>query len=284
MWSGTLGHSKQIEQLSRALKEGKLAHAILFSGIDGIGKKRVALGLAKSLNGKIADRFHPDCHEIAPTGQTIKVDVIRELKQKIYFHPLEGRAKVVIIDNADAMTEAAANALLKILEEPPSVTYFILISSKPAKLLPTIRSRCQKLEFSPLNEETLTQKLIQDGVDKKEATLRAKISGGSLKAAIELDIPLFEKIESQMEALSLTAKPSQIFSLSEAWMEEDEKIPSILNILHHLWHQKILETRDVGAEQKQLNQWQAIQNASRGLEAYANKQLLLENLLFTLAQ
>ena len=299
MWKKILGHRKQIEQLAAALQQKKTAHAYLFSGIEGIGKKQTAIGLAQGLNcpdeketpcghclscQKIANGTHPDCTLIEPAGTSIKIDVIRELKQKIYLHPLEGKAKVVLIDQAEAMTEAAANALLKILEEPPRQTFFILISARPMQLLPTIRSRCQRLEFNPLTEQTIAEKLMQEKMPKEEALKRAEISGGSLTTALQFDLALLEQTKEQLKQLGKKPAPSQIFNLSEMWADEEEKLPLILNALDQLWHRQILHTEDGAQMEKAVAEWGALQNVRRGLEGYANKQLLLENLLFRLTR
>ena len=275
MWKSVLGHKRELEQIQRALAGEKIPHAYLFGGIEGIGKHRVALSLAKALDCK------SDLHCIEPEGTTIKIEVIRELKNVIYLHPLEGISKVVIIDNADALTDAAANALLKILEEPPSQTYFILITARPLKLLATILSRCQRVDFSPLTEEEITKKLLQDGMALEEAKQRALLGKGSLKQAMETDIALVGQIETELKELGFRPVPSQIFKTAENWVDDDEKLPQLLGILNHLWHQKIV-TEPSGARPEALKQWDAIQSAQRGLEAYANKQLLIENLLFQL--
>lgn len=287
MWRTTRGHSKQIEQLQRAIREGKLHHAYLFAGIEGIGKKRVAIGLAEALNphsaAKIKNKNHPDTYFIEPEKTRIKIEAIRALKQKIYLHPLEGEVKVVILDGAEAMTEAASNALLKILEEPPADTYFILISSKPSYLLPTIRSRCQKIEFYPLSQETILDALKKEGMPLQETSLRARFSGGSLAAAVHFDAKLFEKIHTEIRTLGQNPKPSAILNLAEQWLEEEENLPFILKTLSYLWHQRILATEENNPLTQQTEQWEAIQKAGQALEAYANKQLLVENLLFTLS-
>lgn len=288
-----------MEQLKRALNENKVPHAYLFSGVEGIGKRRVAIGLAQSLNClsvknvpcekceaciKIEKGIHPDCHFIQPDGKTIKIEILRNLKQKIYLHPLEGKSKVVVIDKPEAITEAGANALLKLLEEPPSQTHFILISSQPLRLLPTIRSRCQKLEFSPLDEEEISAFLVKQGVVEAEAKQKAKYSGGSLSVAIHFDATLLEETRQKMEGLQSTPSALAIFELSDKWNKDEEHLPQIINILHHLWRQKWMTAQNEVDGAKLEHQWMVLQQASRGLEANANKQLLLENLLFTLTR
>ncbi|OGQ06311.1 MAG: hypothetical protein A2W61_01670 [Deltaproteobacteria bacterium RIFCSPLOWO2_01_44_7] len=278
MWQNIFGHKNQIEQLKKELKEKKLAHAYLFSGIEGIGKKQIALGLVQALRCSKSD-----LHFIEPEGLTIKVELLRRLKQKIYLHPLEGEVKVVIIDNAHMMTEAGANALLKILEEPPQATYFILISHQPTRLLPTIRSRCRQMTFGPLSHEQIKQYLVRNGLSQVEAEQKTNFAMGSLKMALDFDVNLAGEINQKLTELSQGLTPSKILDLSETLSEESEKLPYVLILLEQLWHKKILENGDAKATERLTTQWTAIQNATRGLQTYANKQLLIESLLFTLA-
>lgn len=275
MWKNILGHKRELEQIQRALAGEKIPHAYLFCGMEGVGKYRIACELAKALDCK------SDLHLIEPQGTSIKIEVIRDLKHVVYLHPLEGKCKVVLIDKADALTDAAANALLKILEEPPSQTYFILVTARSMKLLPTIRSRCQRVDFSPLTEEEITKKLLQDGLLPEEAKQRAKLGEGSLKQAIEIDVARVQEIENQVQELGFRPPPSQIFKTAENWVDDEEKIPQLFGILNHLWHQKIMGQQS-GPRPETLKQWEAIQSAQRGFESYANKQLLMENLLFQL--
>ena len=285
MWSQILGHTKQIEQLKKALAENKIPHAFLFCGIEGIGKKRVALGLAQSLNDT-SKINHPDCFLIEPAGEkikTIRVDVLRDLKQKAYLHPLEGKAKIFIIDQPEKMTLAGANALLKILEEPPSQTYFILITSSSSLLLPTIRSRCQIIEFSPLSEELIAKKLMEEGKNTKEAALLAGLAQGSLEKALTFDPKLFEDIKTKLEGLQKNPTPTNIFSLSETWSDEEERLPFIFDVLSRLFYERIGKDRGEETLSRLTDQWFAIQTAKNKLQTTANKRLLLESLLFTLA-
>lgn len=271
-------------KLLHALNSGRFHHAHLFCGISGIGKKRAALQLARHLlkSDKVEKNIHPDLHFIAPEGLKIKIETIRALKQKIYLYPLEAPAKVVIIDDAEAMTDAAANALLKILEEPPSDTYFFLIASRPLRLLPTIRSRCQRTDFPPLTTEQIQGELLARGVAGKEAALKSRRAGGSLKAALDFDAALFEKTRLQVAELQEKKSPAALLALSEEWADDEERLPFLLTTLTHLWHEKMLAS---GPENTSLctRQWQALLQAAADLEGYPNKQLLLENLLFTLS-
>jgi len=188
------GQERPVKVLKSALSSGRLAHAYLFYGPEGVGKGSVALIFAKALNcpnfedeGDVCDRcrdcykieqgVHPDVRVISPTGagRFIKIDAIRELQHRAYLAPFEGRRKVFIIDEAERMGKDAANAFLKILEEPPSDATFVLVSHRADALLPTIRSRCQMVKFSHLRHDVLSELLGGD----ENAQLLARIAGGS---------------------------------------------------------------------------------------------------------
>lgn len=298
MWSQTLGHNQQIDQLRKALASGKVAHAYLFSGPEGIGKRRIAMGLAQGLNclepskapcghcvscKKIAKQIHPDCLCLVPEGKTIRIEVLRELKQKAHLHPLEGEAKVFIIEAAEKMTTAGANALLKILEEPPCATYLILISAKPSLILPTIRSRCQRLEFSPLPDETMGAELEKRGFALNEAKCRVWLAQGSLNQALNFDSELFAKASEYWNQLFQNPRPSTLLRLSEELIEAEETLPSLLRAFSFLVYQKIIEAQEKKTIPPLTEQWEVLQQTSQALDTFANKRLLVENLLFRLA-
>lgn len=286
-----VGHRRQIQQLEQALEENRVHHALLFSGIEGIGKKKAALEFAKRLirNGaeKIGRTVHPDFFPVGPgeTG-TIKIEAIRALKQAVTLKPAEGEAKVVLIEPAEAMTETAANALLKILEEPPPRTHFILVTSRPLRLLPTIRSRCQQIAFTPLNREEIGKILEEAGVPAEERETRIAFANGSAGAALSLDLAFLKELRAILKSLEENPNAGAILKQAETWgkkgEEEEEKIPSLLGHLSLLWHQKIVSELSAERRERLLDQWQTLQETHGGLERNVNKQLLLENLLFRL--
>jgi len=170
------GQEKPINFLKESIQYQHLAGAYLFLGPEGVGKSMVAKTLAKVLNCleegldacetcpsciKIEKNQHPDVHFVASVGdedeqgEAIKIEDIRQLQRQINLRPFEGRKKVFIIDNAHQMTAESANALLKILEEPPKNSLIILISSKSTRLFKTIVSRCRMIKFSPLPRKEL---------------------------------------------------------------------------------------------------------------------------------
>ncbi|OGF00652.1 MAG: hypothetical protein A3I07_01385 [Candidatus Doudnabacteria bacterium RIFCSPLOWO2_02_FULL_42_9] len=158
MFESISGHKRQLELLEKALRNGKLAHAYVFAGPEGVGKKTVAKKLALELIEASSfsdlpklspDYFHPDLLEING-AEGIKIEQIRELAYKLSLKPYQAKHKVALIDHADQMTTEAANALLKVLEEPKSYAFLFLITSNPNKLPKTILSRCQKITFGPI--------------------------------------------------------------------------------------------------------------------------------------
>lgn len=172
------GQEKGLNILKNALISKRLAHAYLFVGPDGVGKKLIALNLAKTLNcftppsaedccdqcvscQKINSNIHPDLILMEPAGEVIKIGQLRDLQTRLRFRPWEGKARICIFEAAESMNEEAANAFLKTLEEPPADTYFFLITSRPHMLRPTILSRCQWVKFQSLSKEVVARILIE---------------------------------------------------------------------------------------------------------------------------
>jgi DNA polymerase-3 subunit delta' len=198
------GHEKQIDLLLSAVAQGRVPHAFLFSGMSGIGKKTVAMALAKRLNClqaagrtdacghcpsclKIEHGNHPDLVFLEPEGQFIRIKAIRDLQAQMQFRPLEGNYRLIIIDEADRMHITAANALLKTLEEPAPGNLLILVTGNPAALPRTILSRCQQVRYSPLEREDLMAYLKKrHGLPDADASIIAAASGGSAARAVEM--------------------------------------------------------------------------------------------------
>lgn len=165
-FSSILGQAKALTLLSRALTSGRLAHAYLFAGPDGVGKTTVALELAAVLFCrdpqadqpcgtcpgclKFRSGNHPDFLRIRPDGTAIKIDQIRELKKALTFAPFESRQRIVLLEDVHTMRREAGNSLLKVLEEPPADNLLLLAGNAAGSLLDTIVSRCQVIPFTPL--------------------------------------------------------------------------------------------------------------------------------------
>jgi DNA polymerase-3 subunit delta' len=132
---------------------------------------------------KFASGNHPDLEVIVPDGMSIKIEQIRALQEKVYFKCYEGKFKVIIIDDAHLLTTAAANSLLKVLEEPPAETVFILLADDLNKLPVTIQSRCQLLSFAYLDETVISKVLREIG---QEVPPSLALAQGSLSKALEM--------------------------------------------------------------------------------------------------
>jgi DNA polymerase-3 subunit delta' len=198
-FSRIIGHGRIVSLIRRALETGKLSHAYLFDGIDGIGMMDTALALVEAVfcsgtDGcgecpscrKIAGGRHPDLHLVQPDGAFIKIDQIRELQKELSFRPYEARKKACIIEDAERMNPSAANAFLKTLEEPPGEALLILLTSNAESILPTIRSRCQHLRFAALPTETIEAHLLETGSEPEPSRVAAAMAGGDLARAKEL--------------------------------------------------------------------------------------------------
>jgi DNA polymerase-3 subunit delta' len=216
-----------VETLRRALAGERVHHAYLFDGPDGVGKERAAFGLAQALvcerraPGGIEAcgecsacvrslpregqrrPVHPDVAVLerglydkdmigrtTPETQDLSINQVRTIVlARSAFPPHEGRAKVFIVRRAEELSIAAANALLKTLEEPGARTHFILLSSTPDSLLPTIRSRTQRVRFAALPEPVVAELLVERGTERARAEDIARLSGGSMATAAALADP-----------------------------------------------------------------------------------------------
>lgn len=196
------GHERPLRLLRRVLAAGRLPHALLFSGPEGVGKRLAALELARALNCAVGDppgtrdacgacsscrmaggEAHPDILLLEPEGRWLKIAQVREAERHAALTPYAGRRRVIIVDGAEAMTLEAANAFLKTLEEPPGGAVIILVSAAPATLPPTVRSRCQEVRFGPLPDAVVVELLEADGLGPGEARRAAALAGGSVGVA-----------------------------------------------------------------------------------------------------
>jgi DNA polymerase-3 subunit delta' len=202
-----------IQILTTLLAKGRIPHALLFIGPDGVGKRTAATAFAMAYHcrgrrpaaeaagrdpeadacgvcptcRRVAAGSHPDLLRVAPTGETIRVHQIRELVDALMMKPFEGAGRVVVLAQAHAMNPEAGNALLKALEEPPDRTVLILTARQSSDLLPTIVSRCQRIRFNPLSRPTL-EKLLREreGLAAEDAAALAAMADGSYSHALRL--------------------------------------------------------------------------------------------------
>jgi DNA polymerase-3 subunit delta' len=215
-----IGQERAVAALQRGLAQGRRAHAYLFAGPPQVGKATLARELAQTLNcegeepplaslraspcqecracRRIAAGIHADVQVVGvETGgnggpqrgaahKDIRIQQIREIERAVSLHPYEGRCRVIIIDPADAMNEEAQNAFLKSLEEPPPAVVFVLVTARPDALRPTIRSRCQRVDFSLLPVQQVEEALREQWqAEPRQAQLLARLSRGRLGWAVD---------------------------------------------------------------------------------------------------
>ena len=208
--------------LAAFLQKRNIPHALLFTGIEGIGKKDAAIAFAMACNctgeksglsevidnstikkdlslavnpcgccrscRKIESGNHPDIIRIKPSGAFIKIDQIRGLCDILAMKPYEARVRVVIISDAHAMNPSASNALLKMLEEPPDSSILILTACHISDLLPTIVSRCQHIRFNPVSVKSIETRLIENqGLALDKASIIASMANGSISRAFAMN-------------------------------------------------------------------------------------------------
>ncbi|HEY5998625.1 MAG TPA: DNA polymerase III subunit delta', partial [bacterium] len=223
---GVVGHAPQRELLARALARGAVHPAYLFTGLPGVGKRLLALELARAWLchaemgapcgacpscRAVGGDAHPDWLLVAPEKEkekrkSIGVEQVRNFGAWLWQTPARGSRKAALIDPADALTAEAANALLKTLEEPPPGRVVVLVASRPGALPPTVRSRCQQVAFGPLAEEEVAEVLRRNGWPAQAARQAAALADGSPGAALTRDAKAWqesaETVRSLLEALA----------------------------------------------------------------------------------
>jgi DNA polymerase-3 subunit delta' len=225
-----VGHRLQVALLSRAIARGTLPPALLLAGPRGIGKHRAAQAIAETLNctkvapageleadacgacpqcRRISRGVHPDVVLLEPDDSgSIKTDTVRGVISAANYRPFEGRRRVVILDDADALEPQAQSALLKTLEEPPPASVFVLVSSKPDALLPTVLSRCRPLRLGELKAVEVAEVLTRDHkYSEANASAAASDAGGSVSRALEArDLDLGAAREAALRVLREAAR------------------------------------------------------------------------------
>jgi DNA polymerase-3 subunit delta' len=209
-----VGHRRLIGLVARSIESGTLPPSLILAGPEGIGKRLLAIATAQALNcfrpgisgaqassqvddagfdacgtcascTKIARGVHPDVHFVVPGDSgSIKIEQVRDVVDRAGYRPFEGRRRVVVFDQADALVPQAQNALLKTLEEPAPSSVFLLVTSRPDALLPTVLSRCPRLRFRPLDVEDVAAVLIRQGRSEAEARAVAATADGSVGHAL----------------------------------------------------------------------------------------------------
>jgi DNA polymerase III subunit delta' len=325
-----IGHQSTIASLQTAVARQRLAHAYLFHGEAAIGKRTTAVYFAQALNcerassnhgldacgscrscQQIEARTHPDYFVIEPDNEMatpqIKIEQVREIEQQVIYRPLLGERKICLIDEADRMTIGAANALLKTLEEPPDHSFFILITSRPAALPITIRSRCQSVRFAtPARTDVEAALILKREMPLDDARFLAMISEGRIGEALSTDL---KSIRSQQQELLALVSPNSLRSVTNILtvaesLTKADRAAEILSWLarwirdliiiqiggdrHQLLHLDALPTLEAYARQANtdllLDLLQDIEKTERQATRHLNLHMALENILLRLRE
>ncbi len=279
MFANLVGNNHIKDVVRRLVRAARVPNSLLFAGDEGVGKRLFAIELAKALictdptDGEAcdvcpacrrADIFtfpkaddkdahkriiwsdHPDIGTIIPHNRNILVDAVRHLESEANFQPYEARSRFFIINDADKLNDAASNALLKTLEEPPPTSHIFLIASRPDSLLPTIRSRCQILRFAPVETQEIEKYLIdRRSFSTDEAKLAARLSRGSIGRAVSINVEQFRGrrdkmlgvIRDAIETGDRTALLRTSEEINDAKNKEsfEENLDILESLIHDVW-------------------------------------------------
>jgi DNA polymerase III subunit delta' len=204
----TFPEQAEAKRLLRAAVAEGAAHAYLFHGPPGVGKRTAALAFAASLlgeRGRVERGAHPDLYVVRPVGDQIRIDDVRELRRDLHMRPFEADRRVYLVFSAETMNEDAADALLKDLEEPPPYAVIVLVADDLGPLPETIRSRCQHVPFRRLSERAVREEISAraPALAPEEATALARVAAGRLDRVSRLLDP---KAAARREALLAVAR------------------------------------------------------------------------------
>jgi DNA polymerase III subunit delta' len=276
-----VGQDQAHRALLRILKSGRVPQSLLFSGINGVGKRTTAVRLAMACNcirnaapQRQSDRSssdnpeafsnypcgqcgpclrivagkHPDITSVQPEAGVIKIGEIRNLCRILSMKPFEGHARVAILSDAHLMNPPASNALLKMLEEPPEHTLLILTARQSADLLPTIVSRCQHIRFNPVSRPVLSGTLIQHhGFGTDEASTVAALAEGSFSRALSMKKDTWMSWRGWLinELSRLDSSPFHvILALSEKLSKNREALSDVFEIMLSWFRDILVSTCD----------------------------------------
>ncbi len=335
-----IDQEKVIRFLSATLNKRTIPQALLLTGIPGVGKQDTALAYAMACNcsirletaraleeipenqargqgqtkipcgvcktcRKIISGQHPDVINVKPSARVITIAQIRDLCRCLTVRPYEARVRAVIISDAGRLNAEAGNAMLKILEEPPARTIFILTALQASELLATIVSRCQQIRFRPISVKSLVEWMTAThGLNPEEAGILAQMAGGSLaKAQIMCETNWISFRNSLLRELAQLPNPSitRLLLFAEQLCDKKERLTEALEIFQTWFRDLIVFSKaphqiinkDMKAAIAGMGpKWQsaalhgilsAIGNAQRRIEANANARLIMDTLMLQMA-
>ena len=340
-----IGQDRPISILTTFLQKGTVPHALLFTGIEGVGKHNTAVTFAMACNctghnsedksewednrtshgdraanrlwktipctkckpcQKIKSETHPDIIRIKPSGAFIKIDQIRSLRKTLSMKPYEARMRVVMISDAQAMNPAAGNALLKVLEEPPSGTILILEANHTSDLLPTIVSRCRHIRFNPISRIKMESILVsRHGFDPQNAMIIAAMAGGSFSRALHMYrtnwINRRNWLISELDSLS-SVSISRLLAFGEQLAKNKDALPDALEVMkswlrdlvigkfypEKIIHQDLTDNVHRASQKMSttslLSKFETIQSTQIAIQAGTNLRLAMETMVLKLSR
>ncbi len=313
-----IGQERVVDGLARAVKSGHVPHAYLFEGPRGVGKRGVALGLALALTcaeapgrgcgvcescRRIEAGLHPDVPTFAPDGAQLVVEQAKAIVALAQSRPHEAPVRVIVVDDADALNASAANSLLKTLEEPAARNHLVLCTSAPERLLPTIRSRSQRVRFRALAEAALLRIATAHGIEPERAAVAVALCDGSaarmLAAARDDDGAAWQAIAELRAAVAAPGITPALDAASGLASDKENKaaLPPLVALLARLYRDALVTSagapelalfgdhaRELAAlpPARLLRALDAIVEADAALIANVNPTLALERLLVEL--
>lgn len=261
------GQDHAVATLLRAVASGRLAHACLFDGPESVGKRSAAIGLALALGcaerpgqgcgtcdtcRRVLAGLHPDVLSFTPATSQYLVEQAREIVALAATRPHEAPARVLILDRADCLNPNSANCLLKTLEEPFSGNHLVLVTAAPDRLLPTIRSRTQRIRFLPLGTAALMKIARQRGASPAQAETAAALSGGQagrLLQALAADAQSnLWTVVGKLRQAAAGKGMGPIFDAAAEFADKEsrQELPEVLALLARLYRDALVNAAGAG--------------------------------------
>ena len=271
-FADVIGQDGPKRKIRAALARQAIGHAYLFSGDDGIGKRLLALRFAQALScetppstsqpdacgqcracRQIASGTYPDLLIVEPeqdkANPQIKIDQVREIERHVIYRPLLSARKICVIDDADRLTVNAANAFLKTLEDPPDHSLFILVTSQPLRLLPTVRSRCLTLRFSPATPEQFQGALaLKQAMAIEDARFLSQVCRNRIGVALRTELSELRSRHDRFFELcryETLAHPTAVLKQAEE-LSKAQPFPDVIDWLSHGLRDLLLVTIGTG--------------------------------------
>lgn len=288
IFENIIGNQKNKKILADIIIKNKIANAYMFIGQESIGKFLFAKEFAKAIlclnENKPCNKCksclefdnsnNPDLTIIEPDGNNVKIEQIRELNRKVVEKPIVSTKKVYIINDGQNITKEAQNALLKTLEEPPEYVTIILITTSESAFLPTIKSRCTKINFNKLTEEEMLKILKEKYNYQNVGNIVYKTSNGSISKAIQIieKQSEFEDINKMFSNLE-HANVIDLINSKEVVFKDKEDINSILDYIITIFFEKIKDNR------KYIECIEIAENAKERLRKNSNYDMTIDNFM-----